>query len=146
METKYRRSDSDRAKAIFEKATVDEANRNLAELLFKYGARPRHLLVTYLRKDCKNCKWSTQYSTIDDNSYVCENGDNWYESDCEWETVTETLSFYTFEISGETLTGILGDFSNEQYDIIRVEDMDTGKVFYEREEDDEEDDDETDTN
>ena len=140
MELNLKRAETDRAKARFERNTIEEANRNLAELLFKYGARPKHLLVTYLRKDCKRCKWSTHYDTmIDDNPYVCECEDNWYESECEWETVTETLAFYDFEISGETLTGILGSFADVEYDVIRVEDMDTGKVLYENKEQEAED-------
>lgn len=118
--------------AIEEK--IVKENEILKEILEENGIRPHRLLVTYIDVNCEHCENNGFY----DGEWNCE-GCGHLEWHGNFERYIETFSFYSYRIDEERLRGITSGFDEADFEVLRVEDANTGKVLYENEQVDEED-------
>lgn len=119
-------------KDAIERNIVKE-NETLKEIIEENGIRPHKLLVTYIERDCENCGNNGYYT----GEWDCQ-GCGYIEGFGSWEKVVETISFYSYRIDEERLTGITSGFVDADFEVVRVEDANTGKVLYENGQIDEE--------
>lgn len=98
---------------------LKDANENLATVLEHNGIRPTLLRVTYIGRDkafCEEC----------DEDFFCE--------DCKegLETRTESMSFYTYLLAGDKLSGITSKFEHvKNLEVIKITDERTGEIIAE---------------
>ena len=99
---------------------LKDANENLATVLEHNGIRPTPLRVTYIGRDkavCKEC--------YDEHCFCdeCEEG---------LETRTESMSFYTYLLTDDKLSGITSKFEYvRNVDVIKITDERTGEIIAE---------------
>jgi len=110
--------------------TLLKENERLKDILQDNGIRPKKLEVTYIADDCQHCQF---YNRLED---ACE-GNIWGD-DCITKEVRETVSFYSYKIDDDALSGITADFKEEEFNALEVRDGKTGKVLYEYKEEKEE--------
>ena len=97
---------------------LKEANENLAAVLEHNGIRPTPLRVTYIGRDTD----------------FCENCDDPFCIDCEegLEKRTESMSFYTYFLADDKLSGITSKFEYvKNLDVIKITDERTGEIIAE---------------
>ena len=124
-----RRETTEREARLSAFETLKKENEILKFVLEENGVRPTQLEITYVTEDCRNCRF---YDMADE----CCTYHNW-ENVCEYKEICETLSFYAYRIDDEILKGITSDFEKAEFDVLRIRDGRTGKIFYEHEEEDE---------
>lgn len=106
----------------FADETLKQANSKLVTLLKKEGVKPQRLIVEFKDGSCG------------DNAIEC------WESSCdecpyfeEW-TRVETFAFYSWDITGNMLRGITKALEDEQLEVVRIIDSDTGTTLFEAKE------------
>lgn len=112
---------------------VKAINARMANLLIENGIRPVRLRITYKDCDCEHCENNGEIEGQEWNCYGCgeENDDGEVFREKEI-IITTTESFYSYELAGNKLAGITGLFEAKDYDVIKVVDMNTNDVLYEK--------------
>lgn len=112
---------------------VKAINMRMANLLIENGIRPVRLRITYKDCDCVHCENNGNIEGQQWNCYGC--GSELYNGEVIREkeiVITTTESFYSYELAGNKLAGITGLFEAKDYDVIKVIDMNTNDVLYEK--------------
>lgn len=138
LEAELNKVYKERSEAEAKAHHILQENANLAEVLQANGIRPKQLIVEYLERDCGRCNHGVSYDG--DEDYSCGDPMSAHWGECEYKAVIETVSFYTFRIDGESIEGIISDFSDSSFDVVSVKDAVTGETIYEASDDDKEDD------
>ena len=135
--TDYERMERRKEAAENNQRLLRKENANLAEVLTQHGIFPKLLEVSYLKHDCHNCP-NADFSNCmcEGEDPVCGAEDNWYGEDCVDKVVVETISFYSYRVDGDNLTGITSAFEDGDYDLVKLRDMRTGETIFEAEADD----------
>lgn len=111
-------------------------NHRIAKLLEENGVRPVRLRITYKDCDCEHCE--NNGNIYGEDAWDCQgcgeevDGEIWRNKEI---TVTETEPFYSYQLSGNKLAGITGNFeSNDYSEVIKVVDLSTNEVLFEKKE------------
>ncbi len=109
---------------------LERANKNMVEVLEKNGIRPIPLRVTYLDRNCADCEYGPEWGSDEFNCWNCGEvygGRPHWEEEKEW---TRSISFYTYCIDGEYLSGITSQFDEvDGYFLKKIVDERTGEVI-----------------
>ena len=117
MEKEYWAAQNKANELRAENETLRLANENLRCILEENGIRPHQLLVTY--EDDQ--EWEECYYRRCDE-------------ECPKKKKMEKVSFYTYSVDADVLTGIITTFQKEKYiDVISVVDAQSGKTLFSNE-------------
>ena len=131
MEKEYWEAQNKASELRAENETLRLANENLRCILEENGIRPHQLLVTYYDVDCYNCDC---YSGDEDDQEWEECYYRRCDEECPKKKKMEKVSFYTYSVDADVLTGIITTFQKEKYiDVISVVDAQSGKTLFSNE-------------
>ncbi len=122
-ETRNQNTDLMKKRMVFIDHDIKEINDNLAKILTDNGIRPHSLIIEYIVHDCESCIY------FDDGECNYEG----YDDLCEYKNIVKTVSFYSFEIDNDYITGINSKFESEGFSVIKVIDSNTSTILYEKE-------------
>lgn len=106
--------------------TIKQQNENMAEVLADNGVRPHKLLITFMETDCEHCEHSgSEYGEC----IYCDYDDDFGN----WQKIQETISFYSFRITEEEISGITSLFEDKKFQVLKVIDENNGRTLFERE-------------
>ena len=109
-----------RAEAEEKVRNLEEETAALKAVLEQCSPKKHNLIISYYGPNCDGCAGC--YDDIDPDG----------ENDCNCDDITETASFYTFRITPDKVSGVLTDFTHEEFSVpAKVVDADTGAVLYE---------------
>lgn len=106
---------------------IKKANENMQNVLLEYGARPVHLTIEYVERDCKICPYGTYES--DSKGWECL--DEYNEHICPYTGCVVSQGFWTYFINDDGFEGISSTFERKNYSALRVTNDTTGNVIYE---------------
>lgn len=121
---------------VAEESVIRKINRNLADVLEENGVRPHRYRITYEVKNCAACD-SWEYDDRVDE-YHCSDFFRYNDDDCVFDTIVETIPFYSYKIVNDELKGIVSDFSKRDFDVVKLADETTGEIVWERDDEEEE--------
>lgn len=89
---------------------LSDENDNAAEVLRENGIKPIRLVVTYIANRCQDCPIDECY----------------YYNECTetGKRHTATMSFWSFDISENNISGILQNFKTFENEVISIKDRD----------------------
>lgn len=102
-----------------------EANARLADVLQLNGIRPKKLEITYRETYCRQLSVYSEYICEESECDICD--------ECVTGTFIESFSVYDYAISDEgVLNAIDYKMQGVEREVIKVVDVETGRVIYQR--------------